>query len=84
MRNEQPSQADLILWHMRNVGRIDPITALREYGCFRLAARVHELRARGENVGSLTTPDGYAVYFILPPKPAPVPENEQRALWGDR
>ena len=26
---------------------IDPMAALREFGCFRLAARIHELREAG-------------------------------------
>ena len=37
-------QSTEILNHLRQYGSIDPITALSEYGCFRLAARINELR----------------------------------------
>jgi hypothetical protein len=52
-----PTQTDTILRHLRYVGPITPIEALNLYGCFRLAARVKELRERGYNV---TTEKGEA------------------------
>ena len=33
-----------ILAHIKYMGYIDPITALKQYGCFRLAARIKDLR----------------------------------------
>ena len=75
------SQAEHVLWHLQVHRRIDPLEALHDYGCLRLAARIAELRARGYEIETLTSPDGYAVYELAPAKPA---ENEQRALWGDR
>ena len=36
-----------ILSHLKSGKQITPIEALREYGCFRLAARVFELREIG-------------------------------------
>ena len=39
------SQATRIWKHLRRTGRIDPMTALRRFGCFRLAARIAELRS---------------------------------------
>jgi len=50
--------------------RISPIDALRRYGCFRLGARIYELREEGMNikttmVHSLTNPrKKYAVYHL--------------------
>lgn len=38
------SQEDKVLAHMRRYGSITPITALEKYGCFRLAARIEEIR----------------------------------------
>jgi len=38
------TQKQEILDHMLNIGPISPIEALREYGCFRLAARISDLR----------------------------------------
>jgi DNA-directed RNA polymerase alpha subunit len=38
------SQKDHILWHLKTYGSITPVEALREYGCFRLAARINELK----------------------------------------
>jgi len=38
------SQKSRILEHMKRWGTIDPMTALDSYGCFRLAARIEELR----------------------------------------
>ena len=79
MTPEVMSQADHILWHLKVYGRITPIEALREYGCMRLAARIHELRARGNDIEALTAKDGYAVYFMRPSA-----ESVTRSLWGDR
>ena len=38
------TQSDMILKHMQTFGTITPIEALSEYGCFRLAARINDLR----------------------------------------
>lgn len=38
------SQESQILNHMRRYGSITPITALEKFGCFRLAARIEEIR----------------------------------------
>ena len=44
------TQTEQIFDHLKRNGSIDPMTALREYGCFRLAARVAELREAGHDV----------------------------------
>lgn len=40
------SQCDMILRYMQEEGSITPVDALREFGCFRLGARIWDLRNR--------------------------------------
>jgi len=40
------SQKTQILEHLKEHGSITPLEALRLFGCFRLAARIHELRRK--------------------------------------
>lgn len=88
------SQTDAILalLQSRPFG-ITPMDALDEVGCFRLAARISELRAAGHVIA--TYPETYrgktvARYCLIPPEvvktidAAGISESEQRALWGDR
>ena len=46
------SQNKMILAHMKRGAAITPGDALREFGCFRLAARIHELRGAGHIIQS--------------------------------
>lgn len=39
------TQRENILRHLETYGRITPLEAMNKYGCFRLAPRIHELRA---------------------------------------
>jgi len=39
-----------ILSHLKSGRTITPLDALRLYGCMRLAARVHDLKARGNDI----------------------------------
>ena len=48
-------QTDAIFSHLKHYGSITPQLALREYGCFRLAARVQELREAGHQVETVMT-----------------------------
>lgn len=41
------TQCDKILFHLQTIGSITPVEALDQYGCFRLAARVADLKADG-------------------------------------
>ncbi len=43
-------QAALILGHLRHYGDITPMEALGQYRCFRLAARINDLRAEGHRI----------------------------------
>lgn len=44
------SQKAYILLHLQTYGSIEPLTALREYGCYRLGARIADLRHEGYNI----------------------------------
>lgn len=41
------TQKEQILAHLKEYGHITPMIALDAYGCFRLAARIDELRDEG-------------------------------------
>jgi hypothetical protein len=43
------TQTDAILEHL-NTAPITPLEALQKYGCFRLAARISDLRHQGYNI----------------------------------
>ena len=44
------SQCSAILSHLKKYGSIEPLTALKLYGSFRLAARINDLRMKGHNI----------------------------------
>ncbi len=64
---------------------VTPHDALREAGCFRLAARVAELRREGLDVRTTweTDTDGtrWARYLLIPPKPAPTVGVQEAMTW---
>lgn len=41
------TQCDRILRHMEDYGSIDPMTAIKDYGCMRLSARIADLKGMG-------------------------------------
>ena len=45
--HRRPTQAGKILAHLQAGNRITALDALQQFGCFRLAARIHELRNQG-------------------------------------
>ena len=49
-KEEIMSQCEMIKRHLQECGSITPSTALEEYGCFRLAARIADLKADGYNI----------------------------------
>lgn len=63
-----PIQNELVLDHLRSKP-ITPRTALRLYGCFRLAARIHDLRQDGHQIitRKVLNEEGnpYAEYHLL-------------------
>jgi hypothetical protein len=50
MTNETTSQNKGILAYLQSGKSITPIEALKEFGCFRLSARIFDLRAMGHNI----------------------------------
>jgi len=48
--NSNPSQASAILAHLQSGRPITPLDALQDYGCFRLGARIWELRKMGYDI----------------------------------
>lgn len=62
------TQAEQILAALKRGRAITPLEALNEWGCFRLAARVGELREQGHAIAveRLTLPTGKRVarYFM--------------------
>ena len=49
-KKEKQTQKSVILAHLKRFGSIEPLTALREYGCYRLGARIADLRHDGHNI----------------------------------
>jgi hypothetical protein len=47
---KKTAQTAQILKHLKRHGSINPLTALRLYGSFRLAARIRELRNQGNQI----------------------------------
>ena len=65
--DEKKSQAEMILEYLQKYGEITAIEALTAIGCFRLAARISDLRADGYNITTDMTKDGkksYAIYRL--------------------
>ena len=49
------TQCERILRHMKDFGSIDPMTAIRDYGCMRLASRIADLKGMGYDIVSERT-----------------------------
>ena len=60
MMNGQNKQ---ILDHLKRGTSITPMGALRLYGCFRLAARIYELRADGHDIVTIKEPTDDGKYI---------------------
>lgn len=50
MKENRVTQRQFILQHLKRYGCIEPITALSEYGCYRLGAIIFNLRKDGYNI----------------------------------
>ena len=78
-------QAQMILSALLAGERITPMDALREFGSWRLAARVRDLRECGWNVQStlIRTEDGvrFSQYWLDPSNPRT--EDRQGRLFGE-
>lgn len=72
--NQTPkTQAEEVLYHLKYIGALSSIQAIKEYGITRLAARVYELKDQGWDVRSedreFTTRHGkkssYSEYYLV-------------------
>ena len=64
----KPSQKSLIRRHLKSKP-ISPLEALEDYGCFRLAARIAELREDVHNIETVQTKQNgktFATYQLRP------------------
>ena len=72
-----PTQADQILLHLQSGQTITPIEALELFRCFRLAARIADLKALGHNILTemVENAEGkrYARYSLVRPVPFQIP-----------
>jgi hypothetical protein len=62
------TQNELILAYLKKGKSITPVDALNKFGCFRLAARVSDLRKDGLNIATkFVTKEGknYASYRLV-------------------
>ncbi len=65
------TQTDVIRSHLINGNSLTPIDALQQFGCFRLAARIDELRKQGldiETIKERRNGKSYARYQIRKPQ----------------
>ena len=44
------AQNDMVLGYLQKGNSLTPLEALEKFNCFRLAARVHDLRNSGHNI----------------------------------
>jgi len=49
---ENPSQTTQILWYLKEGKTLTPIDALNMFGCFRLGARIFDIKKMGFNISS--------------------------------
>lgn len=64
------SQADAIAIYLESGHELTPLQALELFGCFRLAARIKDLRARGLPIETLERQQGekrFAAYRLRRP-----------------
>ena len=65
--HSHPSQEKLILDYLRQGFSLTPYGALKLFNCFRLGARVFNLKKQGYNISSVYVNDGdkkYKRYFL--------------------
>lgn len=54
-----------VLNHLKEHKTITPMEALNSYSCYRLAARIHELREEGWDIASHPLPNRMAKYTLM-------------------
>ena len=71
--SDKATQNAAILAHLRTCSSITPMDALRLYSCFRLAARIKDLRDMGHDIHTMMDGDGtkkWARYHLSRAAPA--------------
>lgn len=66
-----PTQCYAVLDYLLRNGCIDPMTALRDLGIYRLAARIYDLRAAGYPIDTEQTRHPSRTTYRLPPLDSP-------------
>lgn len=64
------TQTEMIRAHLESGREITPIDALQQYGCFRLAARINDLRKAGMQIETITEQregKAWAKYRLIQP-----------------
>ena len=59
------SQNQEILKHLKEGKTITPLDALREFGCFRLAARVYDLRLKGYDIITVSDKNSPCAEYMM-------------------
>ena len=55
-----------MVWeYLKRYGTITQQEAIEAFDCYRLAARIADLKQKGERIGSTKTKDGYSQYYIV-------------------
>jgi Helix-turn-helix domain len=68
------TQKELIKQYLLSGQMLSPIEALQKYSCFRLGARIYDLRKEGYEIENIGADDrNYAVYRLRPSRPIVLP-----------
>jgi hypothetical protein len=65
MNKETKSQSKRILKHLQDGNMLTPRDAAELFDCWRLAARIHELREQGLDIVNVNRPGTYAEYMLF-------------------
>jgi hypothetical protein len=68
LEGQQMSQEKDILGYLQRNGSISPLEALEQFGCFRLAARINDLRAKKHNIETYVGNENgkkFAIYRLI-------------------
>ena len=57
------SQNKKLLSYLKKNGSIDPMQSLNELGIYRLAARIYDLRLKGNIIKTIKQENGYTKYI---------------------
>jgi|TARA_R100000353_G_scaffold167352_1_gene129390 hypothetical protein len=57
------SQNKKLLSYLKKNGSIDPMQSLNELGIYRLAARIYDLRSKGNIIKTIKQENGYTKYI---------------------